>query len=168
VHALLQQYPSAKKPVLHWFAPVAGAPGMYLTTHFPLLPSQKLPLAQSVSTAHDVGHDVDVPLQTAVPQPVPALPSGSTVQVPLLAVWLQESQPSVQAVLQQTPFAQLPLEQIAEVVHDVPFGCGDPQAPVAGLHVWPDTQSALVAQVVLHDVAPQRYGVQACVVAAGQ
>ena len=75
-----------------------------------------------------------------------ACPAVTAVYVPEVPLRLHAVQVPVQALLQQTPFAQKPLTQAAPVAHVLP--CGSlPQLP--RLHIDGDVQSVLEAQVVL-------------------
>jgi hypothetical protein len=94
-----------------------------------------------------------------------AVPAGIGVQVPGVPVRLHDIQVPVQALLQQTPWAQNP------VPHSVPV----PQAAPGGLrpqlmltHWFGDTQSVLVEQVVLQAVALHMNGAQLALVTVRQ
>jgi hypothetical protein len=86
-----------------------------------------------------------------------SLPAGTVEQVPAVPVSAQDMHVAVQAVWQQTPWAQIPLAQSGPAAHDAPSG-SFPQLPV--VQTFPPEQSVLVVQVVRQLVAPQAYGVQ--------
>jgi len=94
---------------------------------------------------------------------VGAWPAGTGEQVPALPVSAHDWQVPAQAVAQQTPCAQIPDRQTDPDAQAEPFG-NWPQLPL--LHVFGETQSLLLAQVVLHAAVPQTYGAQGPVVAA--
>lgn len=75
-----------------------------------------------------------------------AWPAGIALHVPALPATAQDMQVPVQAVAQQTPCWQRFDEHSDPAEHVVPFGFSE-QLPL--LHTVGDTQSALVAQVVL-------------------
>jgi hypothetical protein len=77
-----------------------------------LKPLQNDPDAQPESAVHEVGHVVSVPSQrNGVQDGLPVFPAGRAVHVPEVPVWSQASQAVAQALLQQTPWAQNPVEQ---------------------------------------------------------
>jgi hypothetical protein len=75
-----------------------------------------------------------------------ACPAGTGEQVPAVPLSAHDMQVPVQAVLQQTPWAQNPDPQEADVVHAAPGG-SLPQLPA--LHTLGETQSLLAVQVDL-------------------
>ena len=81
-----------------------------------------------------------------------AAPAGTSTQVPMCRVTLQELQRVVQAVLQQTPWAQNPELHEALVVQVAPID-RRPQLIVVVLQRFGGAQSAVEAQVVLHALA---------------
>lgn len=85
-----------------------------------------------------------------------ACPPAIEVQVPTVPDRLQELQVPVQALLQQTPWAQNPELHMAAAVQ------GEPMASLPQLvptQLAGDVQSALLAHVVLHAaLLPQAYG----------
>jgi hypothetical protein len=70
---------------------------------------------------------------------------------------LQAAQAVLQALLQQTPWAQLPLAHSPPPEHCAPCGLR-PQEPL--LQTLPAEQSASAVQVALHTAAPHLYGTQ--------
>jgi hypothetical protein len=122
-----------------------------------------LPVEQSPSTAHVVGHDFEVPLHTYAPHAAGAVVDASALQLPDA---LHASQPSLHAASQQTPFAQWPLAHTASDEHVPPSDFGVPQIPPA--HVAGAVHPVLAVHDVVHAVVPQTNGAHACVVAAGQ
>ena len=88
---------------------------------------------------------VEAPLSAHWPRG--SSPAGTSVQVPAVAVIPQERQLPVQAVRQQVPCSQKPLEHSVAPVQAVPLGFL-PQLPP--LQTLGATQSALVAQVARH------------------
>jgi hypothetical protein len=101
------------------------------------LPSQK-PLLPQVAAPPFV--------QRAVGSAAPAVTS---TQVPTCPATLQELQRAVQAVLQQTPWAQNPELHEALVVQVAPID-RRPQLIVVVLQMFGEAQSVVEAQVVLH------------------
>jgi len=79
-----------------------------------------------------------------------ASPAGTALHVPALPVTAQDMQVPVQVVAQQTPCWQRFDEHSEAAAHVVPFGFSE-QLPL--LQAVGDTQSALVAQVVLQVLA---------------
>jgi hypothetical protein len=86
-----------------------------------------------------------------------AVPFGTLVQVPGALVSAQDWQTPVQAVWQQTPWAQKPEPHSADVTHDWPgpLSPHDPLMQTAG-----EAQSPLVTQELLQTLTPQAYGKQ--------
>jgi hypothetical protein len=109
--------------------------------------SQKLPDTQSELLKHVEGQPALTPLQRkGVQLGLPAEPSDSGLQVPMLPLRLQASQAAPQAVVQQTPSAQKPLWHCRAEVQTVPFACLAAHCPVA-LQKNPTAHSALVEQL---------------------
>lgn len=79
-------------------------------------------------------------------------PAGTGEQVPALPVSAHDWQVPVQAELQQTPCAQKPEPQSAATAQVAPIGFF-PQLPA--VQTLGETQSAVVAQVVLQAAVPQ-------------
>ena len=75
-------------------------------------------------------------------------------------------QPPAHADSQQTPSMQLPLPHSREMVHAAP--CGLIVVQIVPAQKLPAVQSADVAQVVLHALAPHTYALQDDVAAARQ
>ena len=72
-------------------------------------PEQAAPVTQSAAPVQLDGQPVSVPLQRYAPHAGEGVaPSAATLHWPTLPARLQRSQDPVQAVLQQTPSAQLP------------------------------------------------------------
>jgi hypothetical protein len=83
---------------------------------------------------------------------------GCGVQVPAAPVRLHAMHAPEQAVLQQTPSTQNPLAQRTLEVHAAPSGATGWQVPLS--HTFPDAQSELAVQTVLHLPLPHVYGEQ--------
>jgi len=90
-------------------------------------------------------------------QPCVSSADFTGAQVPAVPGRLHEKQLAVQAVPQQTPWAQKPDRHSAAPAHDWPFPLR-PQDPL--MHVAGEAQSALVVQEFLHTAAPHWYGKQ--------
>jgi len=85
------------------------------------------------------------------------VPSGTTVQKPVLAGRLHASQASVHSALQQTPCAQNPESHSSLELHCAP-PCFFPHEPFT--HVLGATQSESWAQPVEQAFPLQTYGLQ--------
>jgi hypothetical protein len=83
---------------------------------------------------------------------VGAVPLATLLQVPTVPVRLQLLHVAEQASLQQTPCSQYPDMHSAAVVQMAPLDFCTQTLPT---QLYPGTQSALVAQLVLQLVAPQ-------------
>lgn len=94
-----------------------------------------------------------------------AWPRGTGVQVPALLVSAHDMQVPVQAVLQQTPWAQKFDAQAEPTVQGAPGG-SLPQLLL--VQEFGDTQSVFEEQVVLQEVVPHSNGSHMTVVAARQ
>jgi hypothetical protein len=112
----------------------------------------QVPPQMLLSVAHAVREPCGVPVTG---EHVPTLPATS-----------QASHSPVQAPLQHTPSTQSPDVHEFPVAQALPFPIFGTQ--MLPLHQLPAEQSASAAQVVLHAVAPQTYGAQFFVTAAGQ
>jgi hypothetical protein len=92
-------------------------------------------------------------------------PPGTGVQVPGVPVSAHDMQVPVQAVLQQTPWAQKPDWQAVPAPQGEPGG-SLPQLPP--VQEFGETQSEAVVQVVLQAPVPHSNGSHICVVAVRQ
>ena len=85
-------------------------------------------------------------------------PAGTLVQVPSLPASAHEAQLAVQAVAQQTPWAQMPLpHSLPSPLQLAPFGL-KPHDPA--VHTAGGAQSASAAQIALQAALPQLNGKQ--------
>ena len=112
----------------------------------PLL--QECPGPQSVATAHDGGTHERNPSQTPPSAQRPdgsGAPFGTGVQVPIVPASAHEKQSCVQAVWQQTPWAQKPLLHSSFDAQAV----SSPRLQVPRVQGRRAKQSSAVAQVVL-------------------
>jgi hypothetical protein len=179
--AVLQKLPTAQSALVVQLFRHAVPPHTYGSQLLVMLPWQlpvlQVPCVVSMPPAHEAAtHTVplgrshafapSVPLQSACMQlgvsAVHSLsgsvPAAYAVQVPSEPANPQEPQVSPQAVSQQKPSTQLPVSHSSAPMpplHALPcVSCGW-QVLVAVLQKLPARQSALVAQVLRHAVAPQ-------------
>jgi len=104
--------------------------------------------SQVPSLPHDEAADAEQSLRGLVP-------GSANLHVPTLPVALHVWQVLLQAVSQQTPSTQLPLEQSPPTLHIVPFVSTGTQALATQ---WlPVEQSLLETHDVTHDEAPHAY-----------
>jgi hypothetical protein len=75
------------------------------------------------------------------------IPAEIAVQVPTMPETAQLEQPSVQALLQQTPSVQMPETQSPAALHISPLASLSPQWLFCWMQVTPAAQSALLVQV---------------------
>jgi len=123
-------------------AGVNVVPEQLAATHtVPLAYSRQAPPPSHVPSAPQV----EAPLSAHCPSG--SSPAGTSKQVPALPVIAHDRQVPVQAVRQQTPCSQKPLEHSFAAVHDAPLA-RLPQLPP--LQTLGATQSASVAQVARH------------------
>ena len=80
-------------------------------------------------------------------RPSGSSPAGTSVQVPALPATAHDLQVPVQAVMQQTPWAQMPELQSSSIAHVPPSG-RLPQLPA--LQVFGAVQSPSTEQVIMH------------------
>jgi hypothetical protein len=124
--------------------------------------SIQLPLMQSVPMAHTwpsaalqfplPSHDWFAPEHIMVAL-VSSCPAGVLEQVPSKPVTLQALHVPMQAVLQQTPSTQLPLEHCAAAAHVAPLASVETHEPPE--QKKPERQSLLPAHVVLQLITSQ-------------
>ena len=106
--AVSQQNPSAQRPVWQSPSAVQELPRARVGAQVP--PMHEAPVAQAALLAQVVGHCAEVPLQSWLPQlGLPALPAGSSVQVPTLPTSPHASQGPLQVASQQAPSTQKPV-----------------------------------------------------------
>lgn len=148
LHSALQHTPSTHLPLAHSSPRWQEAPSLRRSTHW--LPLQKWVETHTASLEQVVGQLALVPAQRKVPHPgLPALPAGSTAQVPFCAapaLMEQASQEPAQAALQHTPSAQKPLLHALAPSHGWPSGRRASQVPA--LQNAPAAQWESLPQVV--------------------
>jgi len=149
--------------------------GMPVTRQLPL-PSHCLAgVNVDIPVGHDAGtHSVPAGYCWQAPVPshwpsVPQLPAplsgqrasgvlfATGLHVPTVPCKLQATQALLQALLQQTPWAQFPLAHSTPLAHCAPSGLR-PQDPF--VHTLPAEQSASAVHVALQAIAPQANGTQ--------
>jgi hypothetical protein len=86
-------------------------------------------------------------------------PAGTVEHVPPVPVSAQDRQFPVQAVLQQTPWAQNPLLHSLPAPHEAPRGL---RPQLDEVQTLPVTQSALVVQLAMQLPPPHTYGAHGC------
>ncbi len=115
-HAVLQQTPSTQLPLRHSLDNVQAAPLANEATHAP--PLQWCAAAHPASFAQLDGQEALDPLHTKGEHDgLPDVPAALLLQMPTEPATLQASHAPEQALLQQTPSTQLPLEHWLFPVH---------------------------------------------------
>jgi hypothetical protein len=134
--AVLQQTPSAQKPVSHAQPSAHEAPAVRSTTH--LLPEQKALVLQFVEQVlGQLVKQAPAPLQVYVPHSVSgSVPAVKLVQVPRAPATSQARQPPVHAVSQQRPSTQKPDVHSTALRQAEPFTSLSTHRPSTVLHHW--------------------------------
>ena len=124
-HAVLQQNPSAQKPLVHCVARRHDSPLPCAGTH--AAPSQKKPAPHCPSVVQPVGQPaLPAAHRYGVQLGLPTAPPG-VEQVPGVA--LHTSHAPAHAELQQNPSAQKPDRHWLASVHEMPLTCLGTHAP---------------------------------------